>query len=103
MILKRIDKMEVHLDEMRGAIVQMTRTEERVATVIEQNTILFSKLEKLESRVLEKNKEIDEQLKAIEISDARHIQAMSFIERGGWLIASAIFAFLSGLAVWFLK
>ena len=84
----RFDRVEKHIDEVRVAIVQMAKTEERVSMVLEQNTVLFQKVDKLTSKVQELEKE-----------NATQGQSINVFERAWWIIATA----LAGLAAWYFK
>jgi len=84
----RFDRVEKHIDEVRVAIVQMAKTEERVSMVLEQNTVLFQKLDKLTVKVQELEKE-----------NATQGQSLNVFERVWWIIATA----LAGLATWHFK
>ena len=83
-LLKRLDRFEQKLDGVQTAIVQMARTEERVSVVLEQNTVLFQKLEKMNIRVSE-----------IEKENASQGKSISAFERISWIIISAV---ISGIA-----
>ena len=85
---RRFERVESHLDEVRLAIVQMARTEERVSMVLEQNTELFRKLNALQKQVGQLEKE-----------NATQGQSLGFFERLSWIVTTA----LVGLGVWFVK
>ena len=78
-LMQRLDRFERSLDEMRGAVVQMARTEERVSNILEQNTLLFKELSVVKNR-----------LNDIEKVNATQGQSLSFFERFGWLIATGV-------------
>lgn len=78
-LLNRMDRMEKHLDEMRLALVQMARTEERVSTVLEQNAVLFKKVDALTERVRE-----------LEQADIRQVHSLGFIAKVAWMLGGGV-------------
>lgn len=84
----RFERVEKQLDDVRTAIVQMARTEERVSTVLEQNTVLFAKVGKLTQKVHDLEKE-----------NATQGQSLNVFERLGWIMVTA----LVGLGAWWAK
>lgn len=84
----RFDNMERQLSDVRTAIVQMSKTEERVSLVLEQHTTLFKKLDDLTSKI-----------QKLEKDNATQGQSINVFERFSWLVMTS----LVGLAVWFFK
>lgn len=85
---KRFERVETHLDEVRLAIIQMARTEERVSVVLEQNTELFRKLNGLQKQVTDLEKE-----------NATQSQSLGVFERVAWLLAAGLLSSVT----WVLK
>jgi len=81
---QRLDRFEDQLGEVSKAIVQIAKTEERVSVLIEQNSLLFKKMDVFQKAVNE-----------IKIESATQKQSLGFFERIGWIITSA---FIGGLA-----
>lgn len=84
-IIGRLDRLEIRIDEVRAAMVQMAKTEERVSVILEQITTLFTK-----------HTELQAQITKIEKENATQGQSIGFFERIGWIIAGAI----GSLATW---
>lgn len=84
---KRLDRFEFQLDEIRTALVQMAKTEERVAIILDQNNELFKKYADMQNRVSH-----------LERENATQGQSLSFFERAGWIIAGAF----ASIATWFI-
>lgn len=87
-INQRLDRFERSLDEMRAAMVQMAKTEERVSIVLEQTTTLFKQ-----------QRNHQERINRLERENATQAQSLSFFERFGWLIATAV----AGVIGWWFK
>lgn len=87
-ILQQLGNMEKTIDELRSAMIQMARTEQQVATLIEQNSVLFKKLDDAQGRIT--------QLEKDNISQGK---SLDFFERLGWIGATA----LVGLVSYFFK
>lgn len=75
-ILKRLDSLDLEMREMRKLMTQMAATEVRVATLIEQNSILFQRIDDLRTRISD-----------LETENAKQGKSISFFERFGWLVA----------------
>lgn len=102
---KRLDRFEFQLDEIRSALVQMAKTEERVAIILEQTTQLFQKhstlqqcVNDLQKESAEKSKEIRDKIAALEKENATQGQSLGFFERASWIVAGAI----ASIATWFI-
>lgn len=91
-LLNRMDRMEKHLDEMRLALVQMARTEERVSTVLEQNAVLFKKVDDLNIRIRE-----------LEKADIRQGHSLGFIGKVAWMLGGGVVTVFVTLVNGFLK
>lgn len=89
-MLKRMDNLDNEMREMRKAITQLARTEERVAVVIEQNTILFKRMDELRTKVNE-----------LEKTNISQDKSIGFFEKTGWLIAGAVSSGLGALFTYF--
>lgn len=87
-ISKRLDRFERSLDEIRAAMIQMAKTEERVSIILGQTTDLFAK-----------NSLLQERISKIERENATQGQSISFFERFGWLVATAV----AGVIGWMFK
>lgn len=84
---KRLDRFELNLDEIRGVLVQMARTEERVSVILDQNTALMRNQVSIENR-----------LREIEKENATQGQSIGFFERAAWIVAGAA----GSVATWFI-
>ena len=94
-ILARLTSMESETKGMRSdikdfgkALVQMAKTEERVSVLLDNNSLLFKKIDALELRTRE-----------VESINATQAQSLGFFERFGWLAATAI----AGVIGWMFK
>jgi hypothetical protein len=87
-IANRLDRFERYLDEIRTALVQMAKTEERVSIILEQNTELFKRTNQIMARLAE-----------VEKINATQGQSLSFFERFGWLLVTAA----AGVVGWMFK
>jgi hypothetical protein len=87
-VLQRLDRFEQQLSEVRVAIIQMARTEERVSVVLEQNTVLFKKVDSLTEKV-----------GTLEKENATHGQSIGVFERFVWVVITAA----AGAVVWLFK
>lgn len=87
-LAQRLDSFEQQLVVVGEAIVQIARTEERVSVLLEQNNTLFGKLGDVQNAI-----------KAIEIENAKQTQSLSFFERIGWIVVTAV---VGGIA-WLMK
>lgn len=102
---KRLDRFEFQLDEIRTALVQMAKTEERVVIILERTTELFKKHSTLQQCVNDLQKEsskkaeaVHAKIAALEKENATQEQSLSFFERTGWIVAGAI----GSVATWFI-
>lgn len=87
-VLQRLDRFEQQLGEVRTAIVQMARTEERVSVVLEQNTVLFRKVDSLTNDIRKLEKE-----------NATQSQSIGTFERFVWIVITAA----AGAVAWLFK
>lgn len=87
-ILKRLDRFEDQLSEVRAAIVQMAKTEERVSLLLQNNTA-----------ILENQNAIYNRLSALEIENATQKQSIGTFERLSWIAIGAA----ASVAAWFAR
>lgn len=87
-VTQRLDRFERSLDEIRAAMIQMAKTEERVSIILEQNTVIFKEMSDVKKRLAD-----------IEKVNATQGQSLGFFERFGWLIATAV----AGVIGWMFK
>ncbi len=85
-IMARLDTMQGdvtglkdRVEKFTEAMIQLARTEERMAVVLENLSVLFHKVDKLEGR-----------MSKAESTNATQSQSLGFFERFGWLVATAI-------------
>ena len=78
-IEKRLDRFEFQLDEIRAALIQMAKTEERVAIILEQNVAMFKTVSDLQNR-----------LNDVEKENATQQQSIGLFERAAWIVAGAV-------------
>jgi tetrahydromethanopterin S-methyltransferase subunit G len=77
-ITQRLDRFERSLDEIRAAMIQMAKTEERVSIILEQNTVIFKEMSDVKKR-----------LGDVEKINATQGQSLGFFERFGWVVLTA--------------
>ncbi len=78
-ITKRFDGLESEMREMRNALAQLARTEERVAIIIEQNGVLFKRMD-----------EMRDEISTLKNTNSTQNQSIHFFEKAGWMIAGVI-------------
>lgn len=83
---KRLDRFEGQLDGIRLAVVQMAKTEERVAIILEQTTTLFRQ-----------NSELQKRIAKLENENATQAKSISTFERLGWIAITAFIGSISWL------
>ena len=80
---KKLDQMqrrfEERLDKLQEAVVRMAVTEDRVAIVLEQNSLLFKKVDELTKRI-----------SLMERENAGQSKTLGFFERLAWFMAAGV-------------
>jgi methyl-accepting chemotaxis protein len=85
-VSQRLDRFERSLDEIRAAMIQMAKTEERVSIILGQTTDLFKMSTEMQNRIAK-----------IERENATQAQSIGLFERFGWIVA----ALAAGALGWF--
>lgn len=76
-LIKRQDRLEQRQDELQHVLVEMAKTESRVTTIMEQNTVIFSKMAKLQDDIMH-----------IKIENSKQGQSISVVERVLWMLTA---------------
>lgn len=88
---KDVQDVRKTIDKFGDALIRFAKTEERVVTLLEQNTILFGKIERLEGR-----------MSTAESVNAKQSQSLGFFERIGWIAVTA-FSGAVGVVGWMFR
>ena len=91
-VLVRLDRMEKAHDETRDTLREMAAAINKLAVIEERQQVASSAIERLAAE----QKNLDERMRALEISEPMQAQTAEWVKNAVWAAASAAAMFAAG-------